>query len=730
MFHYNVNMKVIERIIIAALLMAGGAWNEAYPQGHDVQPPKPQGPTSVDPPRPKMKSVTITTDEDGDEIKINDVKKGTSPLTIQLKIGSKYTITAVRDGFSVDKKIRIDRSTDVVQIDFPTQRITFHISPPEAKLEVDGSTWPCRNGETSGEVKTGNHSYHVSATDYYPESKSFTVNTDGSTITVKLKPKYGFLNILSDDEYRNATVTIDDSTNPLFLPVKNYKIASGRHHVKIKKPLYSLCERDFYVSDNETTTLNVSLAPNFSRVTLEASDDDVEIIVNGTSLSKGKKCWTGELEAGRYVVQTKKQGYTTTSQNIYVVSGRDTTITLQKSEAIYGVVQLASSPTNSDVKIDGKNYGTTPMTLDSLLVGSHELEIIHRGYRTEKRLFTLNETDTLKLHIPLRTEMDVTITTTPSGLPVYIDNELRGYSPLTVTMTTTRHRVKVPAQEQMGKNEAGYCEFEQDYDIEGDMSNIDIVLEPDVVEVIVKSNYNCRLSLDGSTFAYLDRGENKLKLKKNTTYKFDVGGGDNWGHKTIKVGNESFSTSIHLDRFLSYRNTYIEPAYRYDNPHFAGLVFGVDRAINFEMGLFYPMVATETIYWSVQGGSESSESVGIKYTPLCGYMRFGKGFRLGKRFRLVPQAGAIAGFVLAKLEDKNIDVEGKYIPANGAWTMGATLSTRLFFALGRGIGLSVTPEYSINVASTDGWKKLGEADKTYKKISDGFHLQAGLTFFW
>ena len=143
-------MKVIERIIIAALLMAGGAWNEAYPQGHDVQPPKPQGPTSVDPPRPKMKSVTITTDEDGDEIKINDVKKGTSPLTIQLKIGSKYTITAVRDGFSVDKKIRIDRSTDVVQIDFPTQRITFHISPPEAKLEVDGSTWPCRNGETSG----------------------------------------------------------------------------------------------------------------------------------------------------------------------------------------------------------------------------------------------------------------------------------------------------------------------------------------------------------------------------------------------------------------------------------------------------------------------------------------------------------------------------------------------------------------------------------------------------
>ena len=84
--------------------MAGGAWNEAYPQGHDVKPPRPTKPTTEQPGTstsgpghtgPKTKWVTITTDEDGDKIRINGENKGTSPLTIQLRIGVKYTITAV-----------------------------------------------------------------------------------------------------------------------------------------------------------------------------------------------------------------------------------------------------------------------------------------------------------------------------------------------------------------------------------------------------------------------------------------------------------------------------------------------------------------------------------------------------------------------------------------------------------------------------------------------------------
>ena len=139
---------------------------------------------------PKTKWVTITTDEEGDEIEINGAYKGTTPLRKQtLTIGRTYRITAVRDGYSVDKTVTISKSTNTVRIEFPSPKLTFYVTPANATLEVDGRTWACRNGEASGNVKMGSHRYTVSADGYYSESDNVTVKKSGSSVTVNLTRK-------------------------------------------------------------------------------------------------------------------------------------------------------------------------------------------------------------------------------------------------------------------------------------------------------------------------------------------------------------------------------------------------------------------------------------------------------------------------------------------------------------------------------------------------------------
>ena len=90
-------------------------------------------------------------------------------------------------------------------------------------------------------------------------------------------------------------------------------------------------------------------------------------------------------------METRTEGYETVSENVEVVAGVPRTVTLQKPNPIYGLLEITSDPFDATIKLDGKVVGTTPWQSNEVLTGKHTLEIAKEGYNLYSQEFTLTK---------------------------------------------------------------------------------------------------------------------------------------------------------------------------------------------------------------------------------------------------------------------------------------------------------------------------------------------------
>lgn len=159
-------------------------------------------------------------------------------------------------------------------------------------------------------------------------------------------------------------------------------------------------------NQNETYTENVTLRANGASVTLNV-EGDAEIWVNNNK--KGNGSWTGILKAGTYTVECRQQYHRNSSQTITVNEGTGQTFTLIPPTPITGTLALTSTPLGANIKIDGKDYGTTPLNITDLVIGSHNIVLIKEGFFETKETVEVKENETSQVTIPLNKEPDNSI---------------------------------------------------------------------------------------------------------------------------------------------------------------------------------------------------------------------------------------------------------------------------------------------------------------------------------
>lgn len=167
----------------------------------------------------------------------------------------------------------------------------------------------------------------------------------------------------------------------------------GTYNYRVQAPNYLPEAGNVTVNDPKNKhVVNVSLKPNFSSVTLKV-DGNAEIWVNGER--KGTGSWTGNLGAGTYVFEAKKENHrdSYTSRDI-VVTSEPQTITLQAPTPILGEVDINSTPAMADIYIDGKKMGQTPQMVSDLLVGQHQVRISKQGFSDYNSTLTVKEGET------------------------------------------------------------------------------------------------------------------------------------------------------------------------------------------------------------------------------------------------------------------------------------------------------------------------------------------------
>ena len=185
------------------------------------------------------------------------------------------------------------------------------------------------------------------------------------------------------DEYGQVAKYIELGTYTFSVVAEYYHKSEGR--VKLE-------------SKNGAHIEEVALRPNFAYVELVAASG-VDIYVDGQK--KGTSSWKGILVSGTYQIECRRENHKSTSKYVEVKDGEKYRFALDAPVPIVGTLVLMSSPLGATVKIDNKEYGKTPLTLDNILIGSHTVSISRDKYEPQTKTIIIKEGETIEENVAL-----------------------------------------------------------------------------------------------------------------------------------------------------------------------------------------------------------------------------------------------------------------------------------------------------------------------------------------
>ena len=271
------------------------------------------------------------------------------------------------------------------------QIFSFEVNPKNASVEVfvNGTKELCQIDENIQKITLthGTYRYIVSAPRYQTEEGMISVSDSSRTKTVKLQPNYGWISLTATEANNGASAYATNSktgerTVLGNIPVAPYELDAGEYQLQILKSKYKNYTKNITIHANDTLIESPILEPNFNHVTL-TTDEASEIYVNGELYGKGS--WSGTLELGEYTIETRKVNHKS-AYTLLIVSDIDDNqkIQLNPPTPIYGSLSVDGNPVRAAIYVDDKHVGESPMIINDLLIGEHQVRVEKDGYTVWK----------------------------------------------------------------------------------------------------------------------------------------------------------------------------------------------------------------------------------------------------------------------------------------------------------------------------------------------------------
>ena len=280
------------------------------------------------------------------------------------------------------------------------QYFSFQVTPANATVQVleDGQweLWEKEDGIFSKSLYYGTYSYKVYADRFQTEEGTIALNDTCKEKVIKLLPDYGWLTIESSSVSKGASVFITSKqiSEPKFIgtiPLKDKELDKGEYVLQVQQNKYKNYLQNITIHPNKTTTLAPELAPNFVSLTL-STDSKSEIYVDGKRYAKGS--WTGTLELGEYSIEVRKQYHHSVVKIVHITDNHaNQTIEIDSPIPIYGSLHVKGTPSKASVYVDGKLVGTSPLIVNDLLIGEHEVKVEKDGCAVWKKTVTVADNE-------------------------------------------------------------------------------------------------------------------------------------------------------------------------------------------------------------------------------------------------------------------------------------------------------------------------------------------------
>ena len=307
--------------------------------------------------------------------------------------------------------------------------VNIKSEPSKAIVIVDGK----EVGNTPvdiGDLKPGKHLVEIKMDGYKTWSESVEISADKvNKLTAELQILSGSLNVNSQPT--NATIIIDGNEVGN-TPTNVSDLKPGKYLVEVKMNRYKNWSESIEVNAGKANHITAMLQQLVGSVNIKSEPSKAIVIVDGKEVGN-TPVDVGDLKPGTHLVEINMEDYETWSKNVEIVIGKnvDLTAMLQLKTGSFTII---SEPAETTIYIDGKEVGTTPLTIDAPSPGKHSVEARLDGYETWSRSIDFVQGKAITLTATLQIKPGtVSITSAPSNATTFIDSKEVGITPVVIT---------------------------------------------------------------------------------------------------------------------------------------------------------------------------------------------------------------------------------------------------------------------------------------------------------
>ena len=284
-----------------------------------------------------------------------------------------------------------------------------------------------------------------------------------------------------------AAVKIDGiqrGTTPL-----DIALTPGARLVELSLKDYENAVRTLDCAPGAAASADFKLAPVTAPVLISTEPAGVSVTRDG-AFAGVTPLLLPEVPVGRYRIDLALAGYKPqqVELNVSTATPQQIKTTLINSSA---TLDISSEPAGATVSVNGIHRGAAPVLVDKIQEGKSIVEISAEGFAAYKEEITLAAGETFALHAKLAAlPAKLTIVSTPAGAKVYIDNQLRGNTPLElpeIAAGTYRVRVELPSHEAMARTVelANKQESVEEFKLAQTVGTLRVVTSPADVSIFI-----------------------------------------------------------------------------------------------------------------------------------------------------------------------------------------------------------------------------------------------------
>lgn len=293
-----------------------------------------------------------------------------------------------------------------------------------------------------------------------------------------------------------SVVTEPDKANVSFdgvlreqSPVTISHLRAGTHLLSIEKAGYTPVQKTVMLTAGQHSSLTVPLERVTGLVLLQSSPDGADIEINGANRGKAPLLLP-DLPPGTYRAKGSLAGYLDRTVE-FEVKDRVPLKVLVPLSSDSATLIVRTQPVGATVAVNGLTRGVTPCTLDRLPAGAAEVAISLSDYEVYRSAVKLQANEEQTIDVTLKAiPCGLTVISTPAGARVFVDEVLKGQSPVTVdSLAAGSHALRVESvgYETMSREVALKPAQKpvEEFQLVRNVGRLEVMVKPEGVQVSV-----------------------------------------------------------------------------------------------------------------------------------------------------------------------------------------------------------------------------------------------------